>query len=408
MKTLFKITMTICMAMLAMSVDCTEFKDPDEDGPDGPGEQTGNPWNLTKKTLESIEDLRAFIPPGIYHVEGGIMSNYILGRGNDGSFVFTLKDATHPVEVFFDDRYFYAQWSSLPRPGWNKTEVHHQPKEELYRGNFLMLTMGYLPPNLLAFISSDLCEKKPTSVKDEMMAGVKVKHYVYEEKSMLGSSFQEFWVMETGLCLKRKIYSVVAGITIPQPLSDFTVTVTDINPGDFKSIWSKLPSINVGGNQPQALPAYDNIHRYQFKEFNDKWRTDLYPRVLDKWIKPYTGSGTIESTTIYRHLYYFGGSDNLILKTFDIDEMHVWIPGASHQDILDYIKNEVMTIELMEGITTIDSIEETGMYGWEGNNDKVAANPGIGQTLFYISYKIICWGNALYQISIQVCSVTGV
>ena len=77
---------------------------------------------------------------------------------------------------------------------------------------------------------------------------------------------------------------------------------------------SKLPPIYVGGNQPEKLPAYDNIHRMQFKDFSDKWRTDLYPRELDKWIKPYKGAGTIESTIIYlSNRHQCGGSDSRLI-----------------------------------------------------------------------------------------------
>ena len=363
------------------------------------------PGDFTKKTFESYEDLIDFIPPGIYDAEGGIYGNYILGRGNDGSFVFVNKTDA-PVEVFFKDRWFYAQWFNLEH-AWYKTEVYHQPEEELYRGNFLGLMRFYFPANLLAFISSDQCEKKPGSVSDDKVGGVNVKHYVYEEKSSFGSYFQEFWIMENGLCLKRKIYSVIGGVTTPQPLSDFTVTLTDINPGDFKSILSKMPPINVGGNKPEQLPAYDNIHRMQFKDFSDKWRTDLYPRELDKWIKPYKGSGTIESTIIYRYLKDMIERDNIIFKTFDFNAMDVWIPGASHQSILDYIKNEVKPIEYMEETFVLDAME-SGMYIWEGDNHKIANPTNIGATEYYIGYKIICWGNALYQISISVGAITAV
>ena len=367
---------------------------------------TSNTGDFTRKTLDSIEDLRDFIPPGIYHIEGGIYDNYILGRGNDGSFVFVNRAADAPVEIFFDDRWFYLQWFNLEH-AWYKTEVHHQPEAELYRGNFLMLSKFYLPSNLLSFIGSELCEKRPTSVTNDRVAGIDVKHYVYEEKSSGISYFREYWIMENGLCLKRKIYSVVAGNTIPQPLSDFAVTLIDTNPGDFKNILSKLPPIYVGGNQPEKIPAYDGIHRMQFKDFSDKWRTDLYPRALDKWIKPYKGAGTIESTIIYRYLKDMIERDNIIFKTFDFNAMDVWIPGAPHQSILDYIKNEVMTIEYMEETFVMDAMEN-GMYIWEGNNHKIANPTKIGATEYYIEYKITCWGNALYQISISVGAVTAV
>ncbi|MCL2728366.1 MAG: hypothetical protein FWD56_08295 [Bacteroidales bacterium] len=408
MKTLIKITMTICLAMLAMSVDCTGLEeDPDDpDDPNIPEEPIVEPGNFTQKTLETYPDLRDFIPPGIYHVDGGIYGNYILGRGNDGSFVFTLQGAEHPVEVFFDDRFFYLQWFNLEHT-WYKTEVHHQPEEMLYKGDFLLMT-GYISANMLSFISGDLCEKKPTSIKDDKVAGINVKQYVYETKSSGISFFQEFWILENGLCLKRKEYSVIAGITIPQPLSDFTVTLTDINPGDFKSILSKFPPIYVGGNQPEKLPAYDNIHRMHFMDYNDKWRTDLYPRELDKWILPYKGSGTIESTTINRFPKEAIERDDLVFKKFDFNGMDVWIKGVSHQDILNYINNEVMKIEYMKGITIIDEMEEYGMYGWEGDNEGRVNITKPGEVDFYIEYKIACWGNATYQISIGVCSVLAV
>jgi len=145
----------------------------------------------------------------------------------------------------------------------------------------------------------------------------------------------------------------------------------------------------------------------QFKDFSDKWRTDLYPRALDKWIKPYKGAGTIESTIIYRYLKDMIERDNIIFKTFDFNAMDVWIPGAPHQSILDYIKNEVMTIEYMEETFVMDAIEN-GMYIWEGNNHKIANPTKIGATEYYIEYKIMCWGNALYQISISVGAVTAV
>ena len=397
------------MAILAMSVDCSSLNDPDDpddpNDPDGPGEVINEPGDFTKKTFESIQELRDFIPQGIYTVEGGVF-NYILGRGSDGSFVFANQGADAPVEVFFDDRWFYLQWFNLEH-AWYKTEVYHQPEEELYRGDFMELLLFYFPSNLLAFIQSDLCEKKATSVSNDQVAGVNVKHYVYEEKSSGISYFQEFWIMENGLCLKRKIYSVIMGVTVPQPLSDFTVTLTDRTPGDFKSILSKLPPINVGGNQPEKIPAYDGIHRMQFKDFSDQWRTDLYPRSLDKWIKPYTGAGPIQSTIIYRYLKDMIERDNIVFKAFDFNGMDVWIPGAPHQDILDYINSKVKPIELMEETFVMDAMEESGIYLWEGNNHKVA-NPGLGETEYYIEYKIFCWGNALYQISIAVCAVTGV
>jgi len=133
----------------------------------------------------------------------------------------------------------------------------------------------------------------------------------------------------------------------------------------------------------------------------------LYPRELDKWIKPYKGSGTIESTIIYRYLKDMIERDNIIFKTFDFNAMDVWIPGAPHQDILNYIKNEVKTIEYMEETFVLDAME-SGMYIWEGNNHKIANPTNIGATEYYIGYKIICWGNALYQISISVGAVTAI
>jgi hypothetical protein len=315
-----------------------------------------------------------------------------------------MQDAENPVDVFLFFFFFYLQWNNLEHT-WYKTEVHHQPKEML-RKDFLFRTT-YLSANMLSFIKSEQCEVKPKSVTDETMAGVKIKHYVYEEKSSGISLFQEFWIMENGLCLKKKLYHVVAGATIDQPLYNFTITLTDINPGDFKGILSKLPPIYVGGNQPEKLPAYDNIHRMQFMDYNDKWRTDLYPRTLDKWIKPYKGAGPIESTIIYRYPKDAIVRDNKVFKQFDFNAMDVMVPGAPHQDILNYI-NEVKTIEQMKEISVMDYMTDSGMYFWEGNNRQVAANPRLGETLFYIEYKIVCWGNAQYQISISVGSVTGV
>jgi len=274
----------------------------------------------------------------------------------------------------------------------------------LYRGDFLLMT-GYISANMLSFIKSEQCEVKPKTVTDETMAGVNVKHYVYEEKSSGISLFQEFWIMENGLCLKKKVYSVVAGVTIDQPLYNFSITPTDINPGDFKSILSKFPPIYVGGNQPEKLPAYDNIHRMQFMDYSDKWRTDLYPRELDKWIIPYKGAGPIESTIIYRYPKFAIEADNLVFKKFDFNAMDVWIPGAPHQDILDYIK-EVMTIEYMKKTLEMDMMDD-GIYLWEGNNEDRVNITKPGEVDFYIEYKIGCWGNA-YQISIIVNSVLGV
>lgn len=397
--------MLMVFIMTGFIASCNLLKDLNPDELDEQGNNTGG--DFTKKTLETYGDLMDFIPEGIYDCDGGIYGNYILGRGNDGSFVFVNKTDA-PVEVFFKDRYFYAQWFNLEH-AWYKTEVYHQPETELYRSNFLTLIRFHFPSNLLAFISSDVCEKKPKSVTSDKVAGINVKHYVYEQKESFVSSFQEFWVMENGLCLKRKIYSVVAGNTIPQPLSDFTVTLTDTRPGDFKSILSKMPSINVGGNQPEKLPSYDNIHRYQFKDFSDKWRTDLYPRELDKWIKPYQGSGTIEFSVIYRYVKEMIERDNLVFKKFDFNAMDVWIPGAPHQDIKNYIKTQVMPIEHMKQIFELDAIGDgNGTYTWEGDNSGVVNISRPGEVAYYIQYKIICWGKNQYQITISVCVVVGV
>ena len=395
------VAIAICLAGMIMFWGCEiEADDPSE-----PGNNNG-PGNFTKKTLETYQDLRDFIPPGIYHVEGGFFGDYILGCGNDGSFVFTLRGTSQPVETFFDDRFFYLQWNNLEHT-WYKTEVHHLPEKVLNTNADFLLMTAHLAANMLSFIKSEECEIKPKSITDETMAGVKVKHYVYEEKSSGISLFQEFWIMENGLCLKKKLYHVVAGATIDQPLYNFTVTISDTNPGDFKGILSKFPPIYVGGNQPEKLPAYDNIHRMQFKDYSDKWRTDLYPRTLDKWIKPYKGAGPIESTIIYRYPKDAIVRDNKVFKQFDFNAMDVMVPGAPHQDILNYI-NEVKTIEQMKEISVMDYMTDSGMYFWEGNNRQVAANPRLGETLYYVEYKIVCWGKAQYQISISVGSVTGV
>jgi len=240
---------------------------------------------------------------------------------------------------------------------------------------------------LTLFITDNICEKAPTQVSDDKVAGVDVKHYVYETTDGIYVTDNEYWVTSAGLCLKYQL----SGGTKDNPATIITGSVTRLTTGvgDFKDILNKAPLLV---NAQSAIPAFDGLYTMTYKKYANEWLSDQYPRTLDKWIIPYTGSGTINYMEVWHdpQQSIYNGWTNIYFS----------VTVADHQDILNYV-NFVMKIELMKQTSFMDQvISGMSVFSFEANNSDIVVNSGD----CYIAYSMSNLNDTTYYVRIRLWS----
>ena len=377
----FNVLTAILSIALMICTGCTKIDDPvdnngdDPNNPNNPGDTTAvYKSEFKKKVFNTPEEIMAFITPGIYECSG----NAVMGFGTDGSYAYGIYD-NQTVKVCLNKGAvaYNVIYDIDPRaddnPRWVRQEYYNVPAtgsaaNAEYIG--MSITIGLTTP-LLQFITSDLCEQKPTHIYDDKVAGVDVKDYVYEYPQ-LGAI--EYWITSTGLCLKYKITS-----TAP---SEIAITRVISNVGDFNSILTQLPKFP---GAKTTIPDYYSLYRITYGKYANEWLSDQYPRELDKWIIPYSGSGKIEVMEVWH--------DWLSSEYDGWTNIYTTVSGVTHQDILDYV-NLVMTIENMKQTSFIDQ-EANGarFFSLKADNSRPSGS--------YIAYEITNFANDVYLIHIR-------
>jgi len=356
------IAIAICLAGITMFSGC----DPNKTGPNQPY------GDFTKKDVSSFNYSFMsdnFVPPGIYkYVADG--KNHYLAVGTDRS--CTIDKWNNGIETYFNDKIYVVHYNY---DQWNKREYINPPQDD-YNSEFWDFSSDLYYPKLIlfAFISSSDCEKEPTEVKDETVAGVKVKHYTYKATSDIAASTNEYWIMKSGVCLKVKQTVKYTGVADPIVFTDYGFTSVDANVSDFNSNLAKLPPSVDNGALPTNFNAlYEDI----YKKYANEWLTSYYPRNLDNWIKPYTYGGKIEWMEVRHNPTQLSVFDHFFRFTTSIT-------GGSVQDAKDYVSNKILTINGME---TTSEMDVSGIYSWKGSNYSIT-NPDFGKPDYYIEYNI--------------------
>jgi len=388
MKTLFKLSFWMVILMIAFS-GCSKTGDPIVDNGDNP-DNPSNPSDtvpkyksdFTKKVFNSPEEIQAFIPVGIYEID--YLFKHFEAFGTDGSYTSNYLDDTPKATVYLNkgaDAYNVLYESD--RNCWVRQDYHNIPTGAGYE-NTGYLVMSDATQLLTLFITDSNCEKAPTQVSDDKVAGVDVKHYVYETTDGVYITDNEYWVTSSGLCLKYQL----SGGTKDNPITIITGSVTRLTSGvgDFKDILSKAPLL---ANAPSAIPGFDGLYRMTYKKYANEWLSDQYPRTLDKWIIPYSGSGTIDYMEVWHdpQVSVYEGWTNI----------YVSVTTTNHQDILDYV-NSVMKIEKMKQNEFIDQdYSGVNMFSFKGDNSDIVVKSGDN----YISYEVGGFLNNTYLIHIR-------
>ena len=391
MKTLFKLGFWMAILTIALS-GCSKTDDPTVDNGDNPDNQA-NPTDTTsvykssfkKKVFNSPEEIQAFIPVGIYEID------YILKHfeafGTDGSYTSNYLYDTPQVTVYLNKGVdVYNVLYESDRSCWVRQDTHNIPADISYE-KVGYLEMADATQLLTMFITDNICEKAPTQVSDDKVAGVDVKHYVYETLDGIYVTDNEYWVTSAGLCLKYQL----SGGTKANPTTIVTGSVTRLTSGvsDFKDILSKAPLLN---NAPSAIPGFDGLYTMTYTKYANEWLSDQYPRTLDKWIIPYTGPGTINYMQVWHDpgQTVYDGWTNIYFS--------VTVPN--HQDILDYV-NSVMKVELMKQTAFVDqTINGTSVFSVETNNSDVVVKSGD----CYIAYSMSNTDDSTYWVRIRLWS----
>jgi len=375
MKTLFKLGFLMAILTIALS-GCSKTDDPTVDNGDDP-DNPANPTDttsiyhssFTKKVFNTPEEVQAFIPVGIYEID--YLFKHFEAFGTDGSYTSNYLDDTPKATVYLNkgaDAYNVLYESD--RSCWVRQDYHNIPAESGYE-NAGYLVMSDATQLLTMFITDNICEKAPTQVSDDKVAGVDVKHYLYETTDGIYVTDNEYWVTSAGLCLKYQL----SGGTKDSPTTIITGSVTRLTSGvgDFKDILSKAPLLV---NAPSAIPAFDGLYTMTYKKYANEWLSDQYLRTLDKWIIPYAGPGPIISMEVWHDpgQSVYAGWTNI----------YVSVTATNHQDILDYI-NSVMKIEQMKQ-TEFSDQEVSGMrvFSFKADNSDIVVRSGDN----YIAYEI--------------------
>ena len=373
--------------MIAFS-GCSKADDPIVDNGDNP-DNPSNPGNtnpsyksdFTKKVFNSPEEIQAFIPAGIYGE-----SNTFVAFGTDGSFtsnfLSTMPEATVCLNKGAE---VHNVLYEADRSMWVRQDYYDVPTTGGVYENEAYYLMSIATNLLTMFITSSDCEKAPTNVYDDNVAGAAVKHYVYKSESYGIISSSEYWVTSKGVCLK---YQLSAGTTDNPTMSVITdaITLLNTNVGDFKDILGKLPQLDKA---PGLIPGFDNLYVMTYKKYATKWLSDQYPRTLDKWIIPYSASGTIDYMEVWHdpQVSVYEGWTNI----------YVSVTTTNHQDILDYV-NSVMKIEKMKQNEFVDqNYSGVNMFSFKGDNSDIVVKSGDN----YISYEVGGLLNNTYLIHIR-------
>jgi len=396
MKTLIRFSIWLTILMIALS-GCSKTDDPtvdngdDQNNPNNPTGQgdttTVYKSDFTKKTFNTPEDIKAFIPAGIYQID--YLLKHFEAFGTDGSYTSNyLYENTPKASVYLNkgaDMYNVLYESD--RGCWVRQDYLDVPTEGAYE-NVEYFAMSDATMLLTMFITSNDCEKAPTQVSADKVSGVDVKHYVYETTDGVYVTDNEYWVTSAGLCLKYQL----SGGTKGSPITIITGSVTwlTFDVGDYKDILSKAPLLD---NAPSAIPAFDGLYTMTYKKYANEWLSDQYPRSLDKWIVPYVGSGPIISMEVWHdpgQSPYEGWTN-----------IYTTVTVTNHQDILDYI-NSVMKVEKMEQTSFMDQ-EISGMriFDFESDNSSIVVKSGD----FYIAYSITNYLDT-YYIHIRIWTLT--
>jgi len=386
----------LTILVIALS-GCTKTDDPTVDNGDNPPANPTNPTNtgdtttvyksdFTKKTFSSPEEIQAFIPKGIYEID--YLLKHLEAFGTDGSYTSTYLYDTPKASVYLNkgaDMYNVLYESD--RGCWVRQDYHDVPTGGAYE-NIEYFAMSDATGLLTLFITGDNCEKAPTRVSDDKVAGVDVKHYVFETTDGIYITDNEYWVTSAGLCLK---YQLSSG-TKDNPTTIYTGSVTwlTFDVGDFKDVLNKMPLLV---NAPSAIPAFDGLYTMTYKKYDNEWLSDQYPRSLDKWIIPYTAAGPIISMEVWHDpgQSVYEGWTNIYLT----------VTVTNHQDILDYISS-VMKIQGMSQTSFLDQ-ETNGMriFDFESDNSSIVVKSGDN----YIAYSITSYLDT-YYIHIRLWTLT--
>jgi len=397
MKILIKFSVWMTILMIALSgcstTDPAVIKDDTGDNSNNPSDSTdqggtGYKSDFTKKIFNNQEEIQAFIPVGIYEID--YLLKHFEAFGTDGSYTSTYLYDTPKATVYLNkgaDAYNVLYESDRSR--WVRQDYHNIPED----GDGGYENAGYLVMSdatllLTKFITDDNCEKEPTKVSDDKVAGVDVKHYVYETTDGINITDNEYWVTSAGLCLKYQL----SGGTKDNPITVFTGSVTWLTSdvGDFKDILGKLPQLD---NAPSTIPGFDGLYTMTYKKYANEWLSDQYPRSLDKWIVPYTAAGPIISMEVWhdpKESAYDGWTN-----------IYVSVTVTNHQDILDYV-DSVMKIEMMKQTFFSDQVVNgTRIFSLEANNSDIVVHSGD----HYIAYSISNYLDT-YFIHIRIWTMT--
>ena len=376
---------TLCSTSVATVVACfavsvmlfsgcdpvTPNKPDDPDKPDKPGEPYSSVYKQLKE-YPTIKNWLDVIPPGIYHFLNNNKESYV-AVSTDGSYTFNAWDngtITHFKDKIYIMFHQNNEWLRREYLNLNAYLDDYLDKYSEYGYEYRsLLTLGVADWLLFTFLRSEDCEKKPTSVIEEKVADVACKKYVYKPDEQ-NEAHREYWILRSGTCLKYKItYSST-------DIEDYAVTKVETNVGDFNSNLSKLPPVPDG----KALPTdFNSLKLSTYKKYGNEWLTDYYPRSVDKWVKKYSGPGTIDWCEVH-----WGHHQKFMQKYDYFTNFNVAFSGASVEDMKNYV-NTVLSIEMMEGKYTDERPDNTV---WKGNNGNIVKEPEIGNWDHYIIYEI--------------------
>lgn len=374
-----------CLAATTMFWACTSDEPGNPDDPHNPPDDPSG--TFTKKTFNTPQEIQAFIPAGIYEFGGdyfGSSKNFV-AFGTDGSFIDgTLSDYSPKVTICLNSGVNVQNvlWDTdLNTPRWVRQEYYNVPTDGsgVYE-NFDYMDMSIFVYPLTLFITSDNCEKDPTSVSDAQVAGVSVKHYVY--KTTYGSIVMssEYWVTTSGLCLKYRTSTGTEDDPTSGSLWTDSVSYLTNNVGNYNDILSKLPQFD---HISSSISDYNGLFRITYGKYANEWLLDQYSRTLDNWIRVYSASGTIKYMEVWHNpeqAAYEGWTS-----------LNLSVDGATHQDVLNYIAS-VMTVNGMTQTSFTDQdIDGTTLLMFEGDNSSIVVNSGD----YWVAYKISLYNSTL-------------
>ncbi|MDR0831208.1 MAG: hypothetical protein LBN95_14035 [Prevotellaceae bacterium] len=379
-----------CLAVTMFSSCSGLVIPPDDDEDDNNNNNTEEQGDFTKRTFANAQEIIDFTPAGIYYHNLDGTEKFNFAKGADGSLVyqgsvnsgnewFVLTAGNVKYRLLKDIAYggdgnWYARVRNYPA---EKTSCYPYFSmgtadigDDLGIEEIPLYVSQWVQGFGLQFITDNICETKPVAVSNENLWGFECKKYTYGTAS---EGMHEYWVLDNGFCLKRRMYIELPG---SEPIDQiYGFYRIDREAQSHNQILQKL--------QPAIAPV-ENVAVTQISKWQKTWFHDYYPAAYDSHysmlVVPY--SKPIAAMTV---AYSFEGN---WLTPQKITQFHILLENATQQDVDEYIATLMATVP---HLTQIETSNIDGYFYWNASNDCLTSDwncPELGETTYGIQYKI--------------------